>query len=116
MSRKLWRRRKIAALPNKLQDGQTGLQVAGARLAKTVPPRVVHLLRAHPVSDTRELCEELQDTLQDTVSQTVLGQAGHVGRSMGLARLPIQAGGLYLPQLPSLATLHVPQLSPPCPG
>ena len=51
------------------KDGQAGLQVAWALLAKTLPPRVVRLLRAHPVSNTRELCEELQDTVQDTVRQ-----------------------------------------------
>ena len=38
--------RKIATLPDKLQDGQVGLQVAWALLSKTLPPKVVHLLRA----------------------------------------------------------------------
>ena len=88
--------RKIATLPSKLQDGQAGLQVAWALLAKTLPPRVVHMLRAHPVSDARELCETLQDTLQDTVRQCV-DQPSITVDQWDLARLPIQAGGLYLP-------------------
>ena len=73
-------------------------------LAKTIPPRVVHLLRAHPVSDTRELCETLQDTLQDTVRQCV-DQLSTSADQWDLARLPIQAGGLHLPHLLSLAVI-----------
>ena len=44
--------RKIAALPDKLSYSQAGIQVALALLAKTLPARVVHLLRVHPVADT----------------------------------------------------------------
>ena len=95
---------KIATLPDKLQDGQAGLQVAWALLSKTLPPRVVHLLRAHPVSDTRELCETLQDMLQDTVRQCI-DKPAISAEQWDLARLPIQAGGLYLPHLPSLAVI-----------
>ena len=40
--------RNIARLPDKLHSGQAGVQVAWALLAKTLPPGVVHLLRAHP--------------------------------------------------------------------
>ena len=96
--------RKIAALPDKLDDGQAGLQVAWALLSKTIPPRVVHLLRAHPVSDTRELCETLQDQLHDTVRQCI-DQPSISADQWAVARLPIQAGGLYLPHLPSLAVI-----------
>ena len=46
---------KIACLPDKLQSGQAGAQVAWALIAKTLPPRVIHLLRAHPISETAEL-------------------------------------------------------------
>ena len=49
--------RKIAILPDKVSEGQAGIQVAWALLAKTLPLRVVHLLRAHPVAHTQELCE-----------------------------------------------------------
>ena len=45
--------RKIGCLPDKLQSGQAGVQVAWALIAKTLPPRVVHLLRAHPVGSSR---------------------------------------------------------------
>ena len=65
---------------------------------------MVHLLRAHPVSDTRELCETLQDMLQDTVRQCI-DQPAISADQWDLARLPIQAGGLYLPHLPSLAVI-----------
>ena len=61
--------RKISCLPDKLQSGQAGVQVAWALIAKTLPPRVVHLLRAHPVSETAELTEILQEGLQDAVRQ-----------------------------------------------
>ena len=55
--------RKIGCLPGKLQSGQAGVQVAWALIAKTLPPRVVHLLRAHPISETAELTEILQEGL-----------------------------------------------------
>ena len=96
--------RKIASLPDKLDDGQAGLQVAWALLSKTLPPRVVHLLRAHPVSDTREMCETLQDQLHETVRQC-MDQPSISADQWAVARLPIQAGGLYLPHLPSLAII-----------
>ena len=38
--------RKIAVLPDKLEGDTAGLQVAWALISKTLPPRVVHLLRA----------------------------------------------------------------------
>ena len=96
--------RKIAAPPDKLQDGQAGLQVAWALLAKTLPPRVVHLLRAHPVFDTRELCEQLQGTLHEAVRQS-LDSPSISADQWDIAKLPIQAGGLHLPHLPSLAVI-----------
>ena len=37
--------RKIAVLPDKLEGETAGLQVAWALISKTLPPRVVHLLR-----------------------------------------------------------------------
>ena len=46
--------RKIAVLPDKLEGETAGLQVAWALISKTLPPRVVHLLRAHPVEQTQE--------------------------------------------------------------
>ena len=65
---------------------------------------MVHLLRAHPVSDTRELCETLQDQLHETVRQCI-DQPSISAEQWAVARLPIQAGGLYLPHLPSLAVI-----------
>ena len=68
--------RNIGCLPDKLHSGQAGDQVAWALLAKTLPPRVIHLLRAHPVSETAELTDILQEGLQDTVRQ-LLGVPFH---------------------------------------
>ena len=38
---------KIAVLPDRLEGDTAGLQVGWALISKTLPPRVVHLLRAH---------------------------------------------------------------------
>ena len=56
------------------------------------------------MSDTWELCETLQDLLQDTVKQCINKPAISADQ-WDLARLPIQARGLYLPHLPSLAVI-----------
>ena len=96
--------RKIGCLPDKLQSGQGGVQVAWALIAKTLPPRVVHLLRAHPVSETTELTEMLQEGLQDAVRQLMGVPSTHADQ-LHVARLPVSAGGLGLPHLPSLAVI-----------
>ena len=96
--------RMIACLPDKLQSGQAGVQVAWALIAKTLPPRVVHLLRAHPVSETTELTEMLQEGLQDAVRQ-LMGVPSTTADQLHVARLPVSAGGLGLPHLPSLAVI-----------
>ena len=59
----------MAILPEKLEGETAGLQVAWALISKTLPLRVVHLLRAHPVEQTQEMCDTLQDALIDTVRQ-----------------------------------------------
>ena len=51
-----------------------------------------------------QLCETFQDLLQDTVRQCI-DQPAITADQWDLARLPIQAGGLYLPHLPSLAVI-----------
>ena len=96
--------RKIGCLPGKLQSGQAGVQVAWALIAKTLPPRVVHLLRAHPISETAELTEILQEGLQDAVRQ-LMGIPSDTADQLSVARLPVSAGGLGLPHLPSLAVI-----------
>ena len=96
--------RNIGCLPDKLHSGQAGVQVAWALLAKTLPPRVIHLLRAHPVSETAELTDILQEGLQDTVRQ-LLGVPSTTADQLRVARLPVSAGGLGLPHLPSLAVI-----------
>ena len=93
---------KIAVLPDRLEGDTAGLQVAWALISKTLPPRVVHLLRAHPVEQTQELCDTLQDALIDTVRQ-LIGQPGMTANQLQLAKLPVTAGGLGLPDLPTLA-------------
>ena len=50
---------KIAVLPDRLEGDTAGLQAAWALISKTLPPRVVHRLRAHPVEQTQELCDTL---------------------------------------------------------
>ena len=62
----------------------------------------VHLLRAHPVEQTQELCDTLQDALIDTVRQ-LIGQPGMTADQLQLAKLPVTAGGLGVPDLPTLA-------------
>ena len=56
---------EITVLPDKLEGDTAGLQVAWALISKTLPPRVVRLLRAHPVEQTQEMCDTLQDALLD---------------------------------------------------
>ena len=96
--------RNIGCLPDKLQSGQAGVQVAWALIAKTLPPRVVHLLRAHPVSETAELTEMLQEGLQDAVRQ-LMGVPYTTADQLRVARLPVSVGGLGVPHLPSLAVI-----------
>ena len=96
--------RKIAVLPDKLEGDTAGFQVAWALISNTLPPRVVHLLRAHPVEQTQEMCDTLQDALLDTVRQ-LLGQPTFTADHLHLARLPLTAGGLGLPRLPTLALI-----------
>ena len=95
---------KIAVLPERLQGDAAGLQVAWALISKTLPPRVVHLLRAHPVEQTQEMCDSLQDALLDTVRQ-LIGQPSLTADQLHLAKLPVTAGGLGLPDLPALALI-----------
>ena len=120
--------RKIAILPDKLEGDTAGIQVAWALISKTLPPRVVHLLRAHPVEQTQEMCDALQDALIDTVRQ-LLGQPTISADQFHLAKLPVTAGGLGLPHLPTLAlscqsllhsnpapgSAHRPVQTTPCP-
>ena len=93
---------KIAVLPERLDGDAAGLQVAWALISKTLPPRVVHLLRAHPVEQSQEMCDSLQNALLNTVRQ-LIGQPSFTADQLHLARLPVTAGGLGLPDLPVLA-------------
>ena len=95
---------KIAILPEKLEGDTAGIQVSWALISKTLPPRVVHLLRAHPVEQTQEMCDTLQDALLDTVRQ-LRGQPAFTADQIHLAKLPVTAGGLGLPHLPTLALI-----------
>ena len=95
---------KIAVLPDRLEGDTAGLQVAWALISKTLPPRVVHLLKARPVEQTQELCDTLQDALIDTVRQ-LIGQPGLTADQLQLAKLPVTAEGLGLPDLPTVALI-----------
>ena len=108
---------KIAILPDKLEGEMAELQLAWALISKTLPPRVVHLLTAHPVEQTQEMCDTLQDALLDTVRQ-LLGQPTITADQLHLAKRPVTAGGLGLPHLPTLIlrSLREHHALPPCPG
>ena len=95
---------KIAVLPDRLEGETAGLQVAWALISKTLPSRVVHLLRAHPVEQTQEMCDNLQNALLNTVRQ-LMGQPGFTADQLHLAKLPVTAGGLGLPDLPVMALI-----------
>ena len=101
-SKRIWI--KCAVLPERLEGETAGLQVAWALISKTLPPRVVHLLRAHPVEQTQEMCDSLQDALLSTVRQ-LMGQPSFTADQLHLAKLPVTAGGLGLPDLPVLALI-----------
>ena len=108
--------RKIAVLPDKLEGDTAGLQLAWALISKTLPPRMAHLLRAHPVEQTQEMCDTLQDALADAVRQ-LLGQPTIAADQLRLAKLPVTAGGLGLPHLPTLALVaRASCIAAPCPG
>ena len=79
---------KIAVLPDRLEGETAGVQVAWALISKTLPPRVVDLLRAHPVHQTQEMCQNLQDALLNTVRQ-LIGQPGFTADQLQLAKLPV---------------------------
>ena len=96
--------RKIAVLLDELEGDTAGFQVSWALISKTLPPRVVHLLGAHPVEHTRELCDTLQNALNDTVRQ-LFGQPILTADQLHLAKLPVTMGGLGLPHLPTLALI-----------
>ena len=106
---------KIAVLPDRLEGETAGLQVAWALISKTLPPRVVHLLRAHPVHQTQEMCQNLQDALLNTVRQ-LMGQPAFTADQLHLAKLPVTAGGLGLPDLPVLALIARTAALRHCPG
>ena len=107
--------RKIGCLPDRLQSGQAGVQVAWALIAKTLPPRVVHLLRAHPVSETAELTEILQEGLQGAIRQ-LMGIPSTTADQLAVAGLPVVLEDLACLTSPPLLSLLDVQLLPPCPG
>ena len=93
--------RKIAVVPDKLEGETAGLQVSWALISKTLPPRVVHLLRAHPVEQTLTHYKMHCWTLSDSYWAN-LGQPTITADQLHLSRLPVTAGGLGLPHLPTL--------------
>ena len=78
---------KIAVLPDRLEGDTAGLQVARALISKALPPRLIHLLRAHPVEQTQELCDTPQDALIDAVRQ-LIGQPGLTARPTSASQAP----------------------------
>ena len=57
----------IRTLPAAAGAGQPGNQVAWSLPTNTLPSRILHLLRTHPVGLTTEFCEDLQALLQEAV-------------------------------------------------
>ena len=66
-------------------------------------------------SPTEEMCDTLQDALLDTVRQ-LMGQPAFTADQLHLARLPVTAGGLGLPHLPTLALIARAACIALCPG
>ena len=56
------------------------------------------------MEQTQEMCDTFQDALIDTVRQ-LLGQPTITADQLHLAKLPVTAGGLGLPHLPTLALI-----------
>ena len=48
-------------------DDKAGLQVAWILLQRQVPSRILHLLRAHPVHLTTDICDQIQAELQENI-------------------------------------------------
>ena len=65
--------------------------MAWALLAKTLPPRLAHLLGAHLVEQTTEMCDILQETLQKTIRQCV-GVTQATADQLEVAKPLAQAG------------------------
>ena len=90
----------IRTLPAAAGAGQPGNQVAWSLLTNTLPSRVLHLLRTHPVGLTAEFCEELQAMLQEAVL-SILDVPSLTAVQWEMAFVPPPGGGLGLQHLPT---------------
>ena len=90
----------IRTLPAAAGAGQPGNQVAWSLLTNTLPSRILHLLRTHPVGLTTEFCEELQAMLQEAVL-SILDVPSLTAVQWEMAFVPPPGGGLGLQHLPT---------------
>ena len=93
---------RIQHLPEELVAQEAGMQLGFALLQRTLPSRILHLLRGHATEHTTELSETLTTHMR-TVLRNWLGHPALTAANWGLAHLPITAGGLGLPDLQALA-------------
>ena len=87
-------------LPAAAGAGQPGNQVAWSLLTKTLPNRILHLLRTHPVGLTTEFCQELQALLQEAVL-SLLDVPSLTAVQWDMAYVPPPGGGRGVPHLPT---------------
>ena len=90
----------IRTLPAAAGAGQPGNQVAWSLLTNTLPSRILHLLRTHPVGLTAEFCEELQAMLQEAVL-SIMDVPSLTAVQWEMAFVPPPEGGLGLQHLPT---------------
>ena len=93
---------RIQHLPDHLVAQEAGMQLGFALLQRTLPSRILHLLRGQATEHTAELCETLT-THMHMVLRNWLGHPALNAANWRLAHLPITAGGLGLPDLQALA-------------
>ena len=89
-------------LPEHLVAQEAGMQLGFALLQRTLPSRILHLLRGQAIEHTTELCESLTVQMRTTL-RNWLGHPALNATHWHLAHLPITAGGLGLPDLHALA-------------
>ena len=93
---------KIQHLPEHLVAQEARMQLGFALLQRTLPSRILHLLRGQATDHTTELCESLTTQMRLTL-RSWLGHPALTAAHWNLAHLPITAGGLGLPDLHALA-------------
>ena len=82
---------RIQHLPEHLVAQEAGMQLGFALLQRTLPSRILHLLRGQATEHPAELCETLT-THMHTVLRNWLGHPALNAANWGLAHLPYHSG------------------------